>query len=257
MDYAKEELNNFDFSQIHFESDLMQVISLTRRKSDFEFPLKHGPINFSVLMNDHFSSNRWGVNTNKKGDAYVYCRDVPNAEKVSLHTSGKQHISIKSEPAKRTRGNNRFMNEWTEPDFEKEAIATFSLIFPPWGVGMPLAPKKWTKDELLIVGHKEKLVVVSFFIVDSAKKMHSRLPHFKLGELRLRPEKTLHIIAWKEPQNNLMDTIRSVFPKVSPTFSELELSEGDFTLHFQGYRRPNSAYMVAVPVHYTPPAESS
>ena len=102
-----------------------------------------------------------------------------------------------------------------------------------------------------------QLVVVSFFIVDSVKKMRGRLPHFVLGQLLLQPEKTLHVIAWKESQNNLMDRIRDVFPHVSLNFSELKLREDDYTLCVHGYRRPNSAYMVRVPVHYTPPPKTN
>ena len=248
---------DFNVEQICFESDSMQVLSLSRSERDFRFPLTQGPINFSVLRGDGLLSNRWGVHTNNKGDAYVYCRDLPDAEKASLHASGRQHICITSEMAARIGADSRFGNVWTEPEFEGEAIATFSLLFPPWGVGRRFEPTKITKDELLVVGHKEKLVVVCFFLVDSTKKMRGRLPNFVLGQLRLRPGKTLHIIAWKEPQNNLMDRIRSVFPQISPTLSELELGEDDYTLCFQGYRRPNSAFMVTVPVRYTPAGETS
>ena len=122
--------------------------------------------------------NPWGVNINKKGDAYVYCRDIPGAEKVSLHTSGRQHISISEEWAARIGAENRFGPVWTQPQFDKEAIATFSLVFPPWGVGIRPQGKKRSKDELLIVGHSTKVVVVCFFIVDSSRSMQSRLPPF-------------------------------------------------------------------------------
>ena len=208
-----------------------------------------------MLRSDGKLSNRWGVKTSKHGDGYVYCRDVPDLEKVSLHTSGRQHISMPSQKAANIDADRRFGNVWIEPEFEREAIATFSLIFPPWGVGMRFEHTKRTKDEVLIVGHKEKLVVVNFFVVDSNKKMQGHLPHFVLGQLPLRPEKTLHVIAWKEPQNDLMDRIQKVFPQISPTFSELKLGEDDYTLNLQGYRGPNSAYMVSVPVRYTPPSE--
>ena len=83
------------------------------------------------------------------------------------------------------------------------------------------------------------------------------MPHFVLGQLPLRLGKTLHIIAWKEPQDDLMDRVRSVFPQISPTFSELALGEDDYTFCLQGYRGPNSAYMVNVPVHYTPTSETT
>ena len=68
--------NKLDSGQICFESDSMQVLSLSRKKSVLELPLTKAPINFAVLRSDGLSSNRWGVNTNKNGDAYVYCRAV-------------------------------------------------------------------------------------------------------------------------------------------------------------------------------------
>lgn len=256
-------LNNFDFGQIRFKSDSVDVLSLSPRERDFEFPLTKGPINFSVLRSDGLLSNRWGVKTKKTGDAYVYLRDVPGGEKVSLHppneqhSSSRHHISIGSETAARVGMDSRFGNVWEEPEFEGEAVATFSLIFPPWGVGVPFAHTKVTKDELLIVGHEENLVVVGFFVVDSTKKVRGGRPYFSLGELPLRPGRTLHVIAWKEAQDDFMDRIRSVFPQVVPVFSELELGEDDYTLCIQGYRRPNSAYMVRVPVRFTPPHEAA
>ena len=252
-------VRDFDFGQICFESDSMQVLSMSHKgRDDSEFPVTQGPINLSVLKSDGLLSHRWGVKTNHKGDAYVYCRDVPRAEKVSLHASGRQHISFTSQTSAHLGADCRFGNVWKEPDFESDAIATFSLVFPPWSAGLrPEERRTLTKDELVIVGHREKLVVVSFFIVDSAKKMQGRLPHFVLGQLPLRRGKTLHIIAWKEPQNNLVDRIRSIFPQASLTFSQLDLGEDDYTLWVQGYRGPNSAYMVTVPIHYTPRSETA
>lgn len=257
-DTAAQAPHDFDFSQIHFESDLMQVLSLSHRSNRVEFPLTQGPINFSVFRSDALLSNRWGVRTNKKGDAYVYRRDAPRAEKVSLHRSGRQHIAITSQTAARVGADSRFGPIWTEPEFEGKAIATFSLLFPPWGVGMSPEPTMQTKDELWIVGHREKIVVVSFFVVDSVKEMRGQLPHFVLGRLRLRPGRTLHVIAWKEPQKDLMNQIRNVLPQVSRSLPEPpSLGEKGYTLCVQGYRGSNSAYMVTVPVHYTPRSETS
>lgn len=196
-----------------------------------------------------------GVNTNNKGDAYIYCRDNPEAEKVSLHASGRQHISIASATAERAGVESRFGPVWSQPEFEQNAIATFSLLFPPWGVGMSPGASEVTKDELMIVGHGEKMVVVSFFIVDSTKNMRGEMPHFAFGQLQLQTDKTLHVIAWKEDQNNLMERIKNVFPEASLMASKLNLGERDLTLCVQGYRKPNSAYLVTVPVHYTPPTE--
>ena len=243
-----------DLSQVSFDSDTIQVLSVSGTDKSFVFPLSRAPINFSVVRSDGLVSNRWGVNLNGKGDAYVYCRDVPNAEKVSLHSSGRQHISIMSETAKRTGAENRFGPVWTEPRFDTEAVATFTLVFPPWGVGRDASetPVNPSKDELLIIGHKDQLVVVSFFIVDARRNMRGRIPHFALAQLPIREGKTLHMIAWKEPQNDLMDRVRATLPQISSTFAQRCHGEGDYTLCLSGFRAPDSAYMVIVPVKYTP-----
>ena len=199
-------------------------------------------------------SHGWGVKTNGKGDAYLYCRDNPSAEKVSFHSSGRQHVSIPNELVARRGVESRFMNEWEEPAFTSEAIATFTLIFPPWGAVRPLdTPAKKGKSELVIVGHKEKLVVVCFFIVDSSKRMRGRDPHFVLGQLPLGSTKTLHVIVQKEPQNELADRIRRCFPQVIQALPEGRIGGSDYTLWVGGYRGENAAWMSVIPVRYTPP----
>ena len=248
-------LNDFDPDQICFDADTMQVLSVSRN-NNHNLPLTQAPFNFSVLRSDSLLSNRWGISTNKKGDVYIYSRDS-NAEKISLHASGRQHISITSEIAALAGAHSRFGPVWTQPQFDQEAIATFSLLFPPWGVGLPLDSTKFTKDELLIVGHEEKIVVVSFFLVDSTIHMQVQRPHFIIGRIPIQTTgNTLHVISWKEPQKNLKDTIRAIFPQASATLSELHLPEDDYTLNVQGFRQPNSAYMVTVPVHYTPSSQT-
>ena len=249
-------LSDFDFNQINFETDSMQVLSISQSEKDFIFPLTQSPINFSVLGSDGRLSNSWGVNTDSKGDAYVYRRDVPGAGKVSLHASGRQHISITSKMAERIGVDSRFGPVWSQPEFEQDTIATFSLLFPPWGIGISPKPSKSTRDELIIISDREKMVVVSFFIVDSTKEMRSQTPHLLLRQLLLQPGRTLHVIAWKEPQNDLMDRIREVFPEISMTITNLKLGKGDMTLCLQGFRGPNSAFMLTVPVHYTPPSKT-
>ena len=247
--------DDFDFGQIDFESDAVQVLSLSRSAKQFVFPLTQTPINFSVLRSDGMLSNRWGAKVNKKGDVYVYCRDTPNAEKVSLHVSGRQHISMPIGTATEVGSGTRFGNVWQEPEFDSEAIATFSLLFPPWGVGIHPDFSMLDKDELVVVGHSELTVVVAFFVVESGRTMRGRIPHFVLGEVRAMPGKTLHVIAWKEPADGLKERIRKVFPQIAHSMEQRRLDEGEYTTRLQGYRGPNAAYMVTVPVQYTPPSE--
>ena len=248
-----QQANEFDFSRIHFGSDQMQVLSLSRGKDRVRLPLTKGPVNFSVARSDGKFSNRWGVRVAPKGDAYIYCRDNPNAAKVSLHESGQQHISFNKDFAKSVGMGSRFKNVWSEPESAFEVIATFSLVFPPWGVGLDPAnnPKKGDKDELFIIGHKENLVIVGFFMADAGVNLRGQMNHIVLAQLPARAGKTLHVIAWKEPQKGLIGTVRSTFPRMAQTFSERGLGDGDYELHAQGYRAPNSAYMVAFPVHYS------
>ena len=82
---------------------------------------------------------------------------IPNADKVSLHASGQQHISISSDVAMSVGAESRFRNRSNEPVFDSEAAATFALLLPPWGVGLDPAdfPKEIKQDELLIVGHSQ------------------------------------------------------------------------------------------------------
>lgn len=229
--------------QVSFRDDRMQVLSLSRGGSEVAFPRTAAPIDFSVLS-DRGLSIRWGVRVGRNGDAYIYDRDVPNAEKISLHASGNQHIAISDETAVRVGAGSRFGPRWTEPVFDRGAVPTFSILFPPWGVtdGRPesLARKK---DELLIVGHVEKVVVVGFFIIDSGRTLRVDAPHFTLGRLALRPGKVLHVVAWKEPENDLRTLLRASLTQVPSPLPEA----GDLVLNFEGFRARDSAFMVAVP----------
>ena len=229
--------------EVSFQDDEMQVLSLSRGGSEIGFPLTAGPINFSVLI-DGGLSVRWGVRVGPKGDAYIYNRDVRNAEKISFHESGCQHIAITGDTAVRVGADNRFGPRWNEPVFDQGAVPTFSILFPPWGVTdrrpENLARKK---GELLIVGHVKKVVTVGFFIIDSGRTLRVAAPHFMLGKLALRPGKILHVIAWKEPENDLKTLLRASLAQVPFPLP----GDDDLVVNFQGFRAPNSAFMVTVP----------
>ena len=83
------------------DPDRVQVISLSRVKKQLRFPLTQGPIRFSMLGPEGSVSSRWGVKTSNQGYAYIYCRDPSGTghppPKVSLHASGRNHISITPE----------------------------------------------------------------------------------------------------------------------------------------------------------------
>ncbi len=234
-------------NEISFEDDSIQVLSLCPKGTEIELPLTEGPVNVSVMSNTGLSV-RWGVRVGPKGDAYIYNRDVTNAEKVSLHTSGAQHIAITDETAVRVSASSRFGPRWTEPISDRGAVPTFSILFPSWGV-TDRRPENLAKGkgELLIVGHVEKVVVVGFFIMDSSRELQVDLPHFVLGKLALRPGKELYVVAWKEPENSLKDLLRASLEQVSTPLSETD----DLVINFQGFRAFNSAFMVGVPATAT------
>ncbi len=106
-----------------------------RIRDGLTLPLRTQPIRFAVEWKNGLTSNAWGVYVEKTGDAYISCRDNIRAHKVSLHASGRQHISFpKNAPGLVSSTGDRFMNQWWEPQYTQKAVATFHLLFPPWGL---------------------------------------------------------------------------------------------------------------------------
>ncbi len=136
-------------------------------------PCRQSPIRFAVQQRNGLTSNAWGVRVENTGDAYIYCRDSLKGQKISLHKSGKQHISFDESLSSKMNMTSRFMNQWREPHYEKEAVATLKLLFPPaWSIGLSeeqraKAKSVWAKNDILIHGHDELMTVVSFVIVDN------------------------------------------------------------------------------------------
>ena len=225
-------------AEARFESDSMQVLTRSRSK-DPQLPIVHGPVDFTVMRSDGLFSNRWGVDVNGNGDAYVYCRDNPLPDQTVLHASGKQRISLREDLPVGMEFDHRLADMWIEPEFDSEAEAAFSLVFPPWGAWLESTDfrRGIKKDELLVVGHRQHLLMVGFFIVNKQIEIRGQLPHIVLGELPVNQDKTLYVIAWRDPQK---------IAKLSPAY-------GESTTEVQGYRRPDSAYMVVCPIRYTTP----
>ena len=156
-------------------------------------PLRTSPIRFAVQMTNGLTSNAWGVRVERKGDAYIYCRDAMRGQKVSLHASGKQHIAFDDADAVKNHLNlpDRFLNQWREPHHGEQAVATFRLLFPPWGVAITAQQrevhrKRWNKNQILLEGNHESMIVVSFVILDSGvalKKAAGSPPSTPLGVL--------------------------------------------------------------------------
>ena len=158
-------------------------------------PSRESPIHFAVQQENRLTSNAWGVHVENTGDAYVYCRHNLKGQKISLHRSGKQHISLDESFVSQMGSSDRFMNQWREPHYTQETIATFRLLFPAWGVGLSeeqrrTAKSAWNKNDLLIYGHDEFMTVVSFVIADDGvtiRKKKGSYASCPIGILPLSP----------------------------------------------------------------------
>ena len=246
-----------------FSSLTMQVVSASKEE-DLELPIEHSPVNFAILMEDGTVSNTWGIKVEDTGDAYIYCRDNLRGQKISLHRSGKQHIAFDSSITKLPHfAGDRYLSKWDEPKFEDQAVASVCLLFPTWGVRLGVEQvrhfhAKWRKNELFIVGHREHMTVVSFYVVDERTTMRYRgsNPYISLCRLSLNPGKILHAFAWKEPEGDLPALIEErAFGHAASTFASQNAEEGSYCMSVGG-ERGKTHYLVTFPVSYTPPNTS-
>ena len=229
-------------------------------KSNLTLPERTGPLHFAIQKRSGLTSNAWGVRVKNTGDAYIYCRDNMKGQKVSLHASGKQHISFEENISDIATPNRRhLMNQWREPQHESDATATFRLVFPPWGIGLDAGQRavsrsRWNKNHILIDGHDQLLTVVSFVIVDdekSLRKKHDSPPSEPIGIIPLRPGKTLYVIAGWEPEGNLKARVEEELKKIAAAQAVPEKTRGSvLSLCLTGYSSTDSAYMVIVPVEW-------
>ena len=145
--------------------------------------LNNCEMRFAVVGQDQLTSNSWKMWTNKKGDAYISCRDRMREIKVSLHQSGQQLIAFTSESAPQTSRGSRFLQITREPDFYDgpEVKPSVSLFFPSWG--LHLTPKMreadsktWNGKVCLIKAAEEPLAtVISFAIINAGIDLQSAL----------------------------------------------------------------------------------
>lgn len=243
-----------DLSDLPPPSDHTMFSISTSEKA--QEPTTKNPIHFAVLYRNWHTSNAWGVLVRPTGDAYIYCRDNMKGQKVSLHASGKQHISIDPN----TQGassitHKEFMNQWHEPE---EGIATFKLIFPPWGIRLSAEQIKdhdstWKKNDIFIEGHHEFLTVVSFYIINEKARLQKKgeFPGFLLGELPLKAGKKLGITAEWELDRGFKSRVENTFPRIAEGLSEKYLDQ-TLALCVTGWNSPNSAFMTSFLVTYRP-----
>ena len=223
-----------------------------------ELPIKQNPIRFAILYRNGCTSNPWGVRIQPTGDAYIYRRDNMQDEHISLHASGKQHITIyPKSPTSSDLSEKQFMNQWHEPD---EGIATFRLIFPWWGIQLNADQRnrfksKWKKNDIFIEGHREYLTIVAFWIVTQKVKLQKKgkCPGFVLGELPLTSGKKLAITAEWEPERGFQSVIKKGLQKVAlrEDFSDDDPGETLGMCMTGTTGSSHSVYMVNFPVTHS------
>ena len=148
-------------------------------------------------------------------------------QEVSLHASGKQHISI--DPNSRSTANltkKQFMNQWYQPD---EGTATLRLVFPPWGIQLDEEQRDkfrstWNENDIFIEGHHEFLTVVSFYIVNERARYQrkDKFPGFLLGELPLKIGKKLAITAEWQAERGFRVNIENALRQSPPEKNLME-----------------------------------
>ena len=151
----------------------------------------------------------------------------------------------------------RFMNQWREPHYAQEAIPTFRLLFPAWGVGLSeeqrrKAKSAWNKNDLLIYGHDEFMTVVSFVIADDGvtiRKKKGSYASYPIGILPLRPGKRLCVIAGWQPEGNLKIRVEEALSKIDVRkYVTDDIMGNTLSMCLTGEWSPDSAYMVVVPI---------
>ena len=226
-------------------------------KHDLLLPCSKSPIRFAIRHRNGLTSNAWGVQVENTGDAYIYCRDHLKGQHISLHKSGKQHISFDEALSSRMNMSGRFMNQWHEPQYEEEAIAALKLLFPSdWSIGLSEEQRvkcqsTWNKNDIFIHGHDQLMTVVSFVIVDdgvSLRKKEGSYPIRLFGDLPLMPGKRLKVIAGWEPEGNWKATVEEALTKIdASSFGTVEERE-DLSICLTGDYSLDSKFLVVVPV---------
>lgn len=239
---------------------------MTFRMSDgLTLPLKTKQIRFAVEWRNGLTSNAWAVRVEKKGDAYIYCRDHMKEQKVSLHASGQQHISFPNDFAARVFSTgDRFMNQWEEPQYTKNAIATFRLLFPPWSLRLNAGQRGkfqnvWDKNDVWIPGDDKRMTVVYFVIVDDNKRLRKAEgspPSTPFGVLSLRSGKRLVMVAEHRDEGQWRKTAEDALKNIVPPTDPTQLEGDDLTICLTGDTEENSVFMLPLSVKYHPPTKA-
>ena len=174
-----------------------------------------GEFRFAVIKRNMLSSNSWKVLVDRKGSAYICCRDNMKEIKASFHESGKQHVAFTSESGLLTTDGDRFLQKMEEPDTYTGPTLTpcYNLFFPSWGLSLTpemrhADSRLWSNGITFIDAAEDPLATtLSFCIVDSALNLKPEASDesafFPVASLALRPGKKLLVVRRYEADNDL------------------------------------------------------
>ena len=170
---------------------------------------------FSVIDPYGLSANSWGVQADRHGEVYVYCRDHMKEIKASFHKSGQQHVAYKDGSPQADQTESRFIHQWLVPAHhgDVEFVPTFNLIFPHWGLGLTedmrqALPKVWGKPHVFIkAAEAPRVTVVSFVIksrgIDLTPDPHETTSAVPVAHLDVGSDRTLWVHVQHRGEGNL------------------------------------------------------
>ena len=227
---------------------------------------------FAVIRQDLLSSNSWIAKVDKKGNAYISCRDNMKEIKTSLHASGKQHVAFSTEAELETKYGSRFLHKMEEPQTYTGPALTpcFNLFLPSWGLSLTPEmrdghPATWNSQVIFLQAPQEPLFTsLSFVIVESALNLESAtyddasvLP---IASLDLRPGKKLWIVRRYGTDEELRQLVFQVVNQINGDRElmaralDADSSDTPFMLRVDGRNRQGIPYTLPFAVSL---AESS
>jgi hypothetical protein len=187
--------------------------------SDFDLPLREGPIRFAVGSPDGMSSNSWRLWATRQGDVYLACRDNFQNMKVSLHVSGRWRMAfteeaVRKDPTLVSGGADRAWEVWDEPPERPfGAVAAFRLMFltDELAVNPDQRTAKAWRDTVFVEAapaRSGKLTTLTLFITEGDSDLrHESEPSFRLASLKLIGDRYAQLVAHADQEGTVPSSI--------------------------------------------------
>jgi hypothetical protein len=224
--------------------------------SDFDLPLREGPIRFAVGSPDGVSSNSWRLWVGRQGDVYLACRDNFQNMKVSLHVSGRWRMAfteeaVRKDPTLVSVGADRAWEVWDEPPERPfGAIAAFRLVFPTeeFAVNPDQRTTKAWRDTVFIEAapaRSGKLTTLTLFVTEGDPDLrHESEPSFRLASLKLKGDRHAQLIAHADQEGTVPISIAAARVEVLARAEQAGTAVPDSGYIYLFGRQPDGARFV-------------